>query len=107
MIVPVRIEPIIGRKVWFGPRRFGWGLGPVSVEGWIVTTAMVLLSVLARADERRRKPARAVIGVLALVTFLKGTAPGGPKARRAFLEARGSAQPSEDPQFTSESPKSD
>src|ERR1019366_1097023 len=25
----VRTAPLIGRKAWFGPRRFGWGLDPV------------------------------------------------------------------------------
>jgi len=26
---------------WFGPRRYGWGLTPISWQGWVVTAAYV------------------------------------------------------------------
>jgi hypothetical protein len=26
-------------RPWFGPRRYGWGLTPVSWEGWLLTAA--------------------------------------------------------------------
>lgn len=32
-------------KLWFRARRYGWGWTPVSVEGWLVTAALVLLVV--------------------------------------------------------------
>ncbi len=56
----MRTTPLIGRKPWFGPRRSGWGLAPISWEGWALTGAFVVLA------------------------FLKGTSPGGAKARRAL-----------------------
>ena len=28
-------------RPWFGPRRYGWGLTPVSWQGWVVTAAYV------------------------------------------------------------------
>lgn len=29
------------RKGWFGPRRIGWGVGPRSWEGWVVTVVFI------------------------------------------------------------------
>jgi hypothetical protein len=84
----MRTQPILGRKVWFGPRRFGWGLEPVSVEGWLVAAAAVLLSVLAARTDRYRAQARCIKWLLLAMTLLKGTAPGGPASRRRFHENR-------------------
>jgi len=86
------MKPIVGRKVWFGPRRFGWGLEPVSVEGWLVGVSAVLLSVAARRTDRYRAPARWMVGLLVVVTLLKGTTPGGSDARRKLLDARENAR---------------
>ena len=93
MLSGMRTTPIIGRKVWFGPRRLGWGLEPVSIEGWIVTTIIVLLSVAARRDSRARSAARVTMPLLVATAVLKGTTPGGPKARRALAEARHAGEP--------------
>ena len=30
---------------WFGRKRFGWGLRPVSWQGWVVTLAYVAIVV--------------------------------------------------------------
>lgn len=85
----VRTTPLIGTKVWFGPRRMGWGLSPVSPEGWIVTALMVVASqALKRGDRNRRGAQIAVAVVYVFVALLKGTAPGGPTAWRAFEAAR-------------------
>jgi hypothetical protein len=35
---------MVGRKAWVGPRRLGWGLAPVSPEGWAGVAAGVLLA---------------------------------------------------------------
>ena len=29
------------RKPWFGPKRFGWGVGPRSWQGWLVTAVLI------------------------------------------------------------------
>jgi hypothetical protein len=84
----VRTKPVIGQKVWFGPRRLGWGLEPVSIEGWIVTVIMVVLSVAARRDSRAKSAASVAVPLLVATAVLKGTTPGGPKARRALAQAR-------------------
>jgi hypothetical protein len=82
----LRTSPLVGRKAWFGPRRFGWGLGPVSVEGWVVTAAAIGLGVV----DNRRKAAghpssgRLVAAGIVALAVLKGTTPGGPRARRKF-----------------------
>jgi fatty acid desaturase len=68
---------LLGRKAWFGPKRMGWGLSPVSPEGWTVTlvaiAAMVGLSLLTH-DWWVVVP---VAVVLVIVVFLKGTSLGG------------------------------
>ncbi len=40
----MRSAPIGGRTAHFGPRRLGWGLGPVTRERWIVIAALAGLS---------------------------------------------------------------
>jgi hypothetical protein len=86
----MRTTPLIGAKPWFGPRRVGWGLGPVSPEGWAATLAF---SALALVTRRRKLPSpwirHAVVGGFLILAFLKGSAPGGPRARAAFDAAEG------------------
>jgi hypothetical protein len=31
----------VAGRAWFGPRRFGWGLTPVSWQGWVLTAVYV------------------------------------------------------------------
>jgi hypothetical protein len=91
----MRTDPLIGRKPWFGPRRFGWGLGPISVEGWIVTIVAVAVLFARRQGQGDRLSVRLVPVVIMLVALLKGTSPGGPRARREFKQAK--AEASEEP----------
>lgn len=89
----MRTTPLVGKKVWFGPRRFGWGLSPVSVEGWVATFIATALSFWIR----RRWPERALVRqapmiVLVVVAVVKGTAPGGRQSRLA-LTASDRAEP--------------
>jgi hypothetical protein len=32
-------------KPWFGPKTYGYGLSPISVEGWLVTAAFVAIAI--------------------------------------------------------------
>ncbi len=89
LVVVMRTAPLIGTKAWFGPRRLGWGLGPVSPEGWLVTGLFVTLATMARRRGLRgRAPALALLIPFLLVAVLKGTSPGGPRARRALEAVR-------------------
>jgi hypothetical protein len=87
----MRTAPLIGNKAWFGPRRFGWGLGPVSAEGWILTAITGLLGIIADRRDASLAKRGLLLATVILIALLKGTAPGGPKARRAFEEARRAA----------------
>ncbi len=79
----MRTSPLVGTKAWFGPRRFGWGLGPRSPEGWILTALAVATSMIAAIRWPNRPIIRSVPVVLyLLVAILKGTSPGGPKEWR-------------------------
>jgi hypothetical protein len=81
----MRTTPIFGKKVWFGPRRLGWGWEPVSPEGWFTTFAIVALSMgLRRAKLRSAWLKYGLGGGFLLLAFLKGTAPGGPSARSDY-----------------------
>jgi hypothetical protein len=83
----LRTHPLMGTKPWFAPRRFGWGLGPVSAEGWAVVAAALGLSGLAR--RRGQRGLEPLLGLaVVLIAALKGTSPGGPRARRAYEAAR-------------------
>ena len=80
----------MGERPWFGPRRLGWGLSPVSVEGWVVTGLALAAAGAAtyRWPDRRAMRQLPVI-VLLLTVLLKGTSPGGPRARSAWIEEKG------------------
>ena len=93
----MRVEPLVGKKLWFGPRRWGgWGWTPITWEGWAVAAVFGLTVVLGAW----LLPA-SVIGPMALalavalvgVCIAKGTPPGGPKAWRAFQATRDPGEP--------------
>ena len=87
-----RLTPIVGEKVWFGPRGWGgWGWQPVSWEGWFVTGAgaAVIVALLARwGDDQAGGLIIGVVIALIVVCFLKGTSPGSVGAKRAFDRER-------------------
>ena len=87
----MRTKPLIGRKVWFGPRRLGWGLSPVTAEGWAVLViglgAAILLIII---DRHYRWLGLIVLAAVVIITFLKGTSPGGPGTWEEFQATRDS-----------------
>jgi hypothetical protein len=81
----VRTKPLIGRKVWFGPRRLGWGLSPVTAEGWAVLVIGAAAAVLLFSIDRHyRWLGMIAVAVTIIIAFLKGTSPGGPGAWEEF-----------------------
>jgi hypothetical protein len=90
----VRTSPLVGSKAWFGPRRLGWGLEPVSPEGWLITFAFAGAAMVARRYKVGPGWARHVaLGAFMLLAVMKGSAPGGPAARSDFDAARLAALP--------------
>jgi hypothetical protein len=85
----MRTTPVVGSKAWFGPRRLGWGLEPVSREGWIITLAFAILALLVSRTKLGSRPTKyAFGGAFLLFMILKGAAPGGAGARADFDAAR-------------------
>ena len=85
----VRTKPLIGHKVWFGPRRLGWGLSPVTAEGWaVVVIGVAAAIVLAFIDRYGPWLSLIPVAVILILTFLKGTSPGGPDAWEEFQATR-------------------
>jgi hypothetical protein len=97
-IIPtMRTSPVIGRKTWFAPRRFGWGLGPVTPEGWVVTVIFTGLAVVLKRWESRPRWARYVMfAAFVAVLVLKGSSPGGAAARSEFNAARAAERQSDE-----------
>ena len=88
----MRTTPLIGRKAWFAPRRVGWGLGPVSVEGWLVTLAFTALALTTSKRTVLPRWARyPILGGFLILLLLKGTSPGGAPARANFDAATADA----------------
>jgi hypothetical protein len=88
--VQVRTTPILGRKLWFGPRDsvLGWGWRPVSWEGWTTTVLALALalgpSALVADNDAAGMAIWVVVVVVGLlvVAALKGTTPGGKRQAR-------------------------
>jgi hypothetical protein len=78
----VRTKPLVGEKLWFGPRRFGWGWGPASWEGWVVVAAFLAVAIGAGTIRESRGWSLVAVGGLLLICWIKGTSPGGPAAAR-------------------------
>ena len=95
----MRTTPRVGTKLWFGPRRLGWGWDAISVEGWIVAGVAVVAIVvpaLMVSEDDAGSPVFflwtfAVIAALLFTCYLKGTSPGGPKRYREFERHRSGA----------------
>jgi hypothetical protein len=86
--VGVRSTPLLGTKVWFAPHRIGWGLGPASIEGWLVTATAMLAGRMTRRWPKGSLKRNLPGVILVAIALLKGTAPGGPRAYRAYRQVR-------------------
>jgi hypothetical protein len=81
----MRTTPLVGEKVWFAPRRLGWGLSPISVEGWIATVESVGLGFVVTRPRPERRGLRRLPGTgLLAIALVKGAGPGGRRAREEF-----------------------
>jgi len=88
----MRTTPLIGEKPWFGPRRVGWGLSPITIEGWIATAGLLGLAAVAARKWPGNQLARSAPSIgLVVIALAKGTAPGGPRARSALHAAENPA----------------
>lgn len=97
----MRVRPRVGTKLWFGPRRLGYGWTPVSWEGWLVSILGVvgILAPFALSTGQRRGSGYMawtlfVVAMLLFACVLKGSSPGGSEAHRRFMrerDARGSS----------------
>lgn len=87
----VRMTPLIGKKPWFGPRRVGWGLAPVSPEGWALTALFAAIGTAAKRRGLEKKQTQILVGSFLVLAALKGTSPGGPRRRRTFDSTRARA----------------
>ena len=54
---------------WFGRKRFGWGLRPISWQGWVLTIAYVAIAVALGATLASSQ-GLLLATVLAIVTAL-------------------------------------
>jgi hypothetical protein len=87
----MRTEPLVGTKLWFGPRDGGWGWEPISWQGRIVEVVYLLAMVapipILRGDLTTFFMIAWGLGwTAALVTacVLKGTSGGGAAERAEF-----------------------
>ena len=85
------MDPLLGTKLWFGPRGWsGFGWRPVSWEGWVVTATccLAIVAVVVRQATVGTDTGLWVLGIVLVtiaVCWLKGTSPGS-SAERAEIE---------------------
>ncbi len=81
----MRITPLVGRKLWFGPRGWGgWGWSPVSWEGWAVIGVVLVLAIAGESRVNHGVLAAVILVVVIGACVLKGTPPGGPSRQREY-----------------------
>jgi hypothetical protein len=51
------------REPWFGPKRFGYGYGPRTWQGWVVTAVLVLFVILVATLTKGHMPGM-LIGII-------------------------------------------
>jgi hypothetical protein len=51
------------KQPWFGPKPFGYGYGPRSWQGWVVTAVLVAFVILVATVTRGRMPGM-LIGII-------------------------------------------
>lgn len=89
----MRVTPLVGSKLWFGPRDdgLGWGWRPLSWEGYLVTVAYLVTVVgytyLLHGDHGWLVIAGSTFA-LVVVCVLKGSTPGGSR-QAAKMPSRG------------------
>ena len=70
----------ITKKAWFGKKIIGWGIRPVSLEGWLVT-AVFLIAIFANlANNKKTATGYVILAVILIIFFiiarLTGDEPG-------------------------------
>jgi len=83
----------------------GWGLGPISAEGWALTALFAAVTAVARRKGMARQPMQLMLGLFSVIVALKGTSPGGPRRRRAFDLERGRSSAPPDGETLAPSPQ--
>ena len=83
----MRTTPLVGEKLWFGPKRFGWGWSPVSWEGWLAS-ALTAGVAIAFSLAGQPIPTVLIVGGLVALCILKGTSPGSASDNRALRRGR-------------------
>lgn len=70
----------ITKKAWFGKKFLGWGIRPVSLEGWLVTIVFLIAVFINSTYNNRTTTGYVILAVLVIIFFiisrLTGDVPG-------------------------------
>ena len=70
----------ITKKAWFGKKIMGWGIRPVSLEGWLVTTVFTIAIIVNQIHNKRSITGYFILAVILIIFFiiayLTGDVPG-------------------------------
>lgn len=59
-----------GKQPWFGPKRFGYGYGPRTWQGWVTLAVLVAFLIIVASITHGRSPLMAVAVVLVIAVPL-------------------------------------
>jgi hypothetical protein len=57
----------ITKKAWFGKKTFGWGIRPVSLEGWLVTIVLIFAMIIEMNSNHKTTTGYAILAVILII----------------------------------------
>jgi hypothetical protein len=72
----------VTKRPWFGPKKVGWGLSPVSWPGWLALAIFLAGFAVSLSVWHATLAAIGFLVLLALVILFTCDPPGGPAGRK-------------------------
>jgi len=62
----------ITKKAWFGKKIIGWGIRPVSLEGWLITIVFTIAIIVNQIHNKRSITSYFILAVILIIFYIIG-----------------------------------